>query len=270
MAQIILDNVTKLFEGGVAAVAQAQFAHQSRILIDVGSPGATATPGNWNNFTVQPSWSNSGMDQYLVENAAGTVVNDCGSAEPGMAIGVANMDDVRSDSGTSSTWNCDGITYPYNATRDIVQTTEVGDAAGPFVNDTLTPPGAYPCRVIISGVLSANVTLLCSRDNAGSRLGYFRVNGGAIQAIDAGHDNGNGTFGGMLTFYSVGTTITLHPGGTGSQTFNDAIMIEFWGDSASNNTDLNTIDLMGDVLVPEPATLGLLALGALAALKRRC
>ncbi len=223
----------------LVGVAQAQ-----RILIDV---GLTPSAGNWNNFSSAPSWGINGGDVYQSE--ATSVISSTGAVVPGAAIGVMNMDDCRADSGTTGlgiTYN--GITYPDTATGDIAQNVD-------SVSGTGAGPAGYATKVIISGLSAGNynVTLYCGR-TSGTRTGWFAINGGAAQLIDAvAQNNTTETFANCATANLDGLS--------------NAIEVQFWGDSASGGyADLNVVDLAP---APEPATMGLLAIGALMALKRR-
>jgi hypothetical protein len=215
-------------------------SHAERILIDVGDP-STGSGTGWNNFTVLPHWWASpgtlgdGSDNYLQELAAGAMVDSTGALLPGVAFGVANLDDVRTNSGTTKVYTEDGLTYPLTATEDIAQTVDAtqGDINGPTT-------GAEG-KIIISGLSGSayNVRLLSSRDNGGTRLGYFRINGGAIQSVDSGNAPA------ILTFPNcVPATITC-----GSTNLSNAIEVEFWG-AVGGTVDLNLIDMAAVVTVP--------------------
>ncbi len=217
-----------------------QVSHAERILIDVGDP-STGSGTGWNNFTVLPHWWASpgtlgdGSDNYLQELAAGAMVDSTGALLPGVAFGVANLDDVRTNSGTTKVYTEDGLTYPLTATEDIAQTVDAtqGDINGPTT-------GAEG-KIIISGLSGSayNVRLLSSRDNGGTRLGYFRINGGAIQSVDSGNAPA------ILTFPNcVPATITC-----GSTNLSNAIEVEFWG-AVGGTVDLNLIDMAAVVTVP--------------------
>ncbi len=120
-----------------------------RILIDVGEPSNGSGTG-WNNFTVHPSWGgNDGNDTYLQQLAGGAVVDSNNVVLTGVALGVANLDDLRTDSGTANTYTVDGLTYPFTATGDIAQTVDAtsGNASGPATG--------YAAKIIVSGLMGS-------------------------------------------------------------------------------------------------------------------
>ncbi len=220
------DTVASVYNEATISVNTSGGGGAQRILIDVGSP-STGSGAGWNNFTVQPTWSIDGNNVYLQENAAGTMVDSNNNVLSGVAFGVSNLDDVRTDSGTTSSYGADGLTYPLTATEDIAQSLDAtqGNASGPT---------GYSEKLIVSGLTGTSYTvrLLSARDNGGTRLGYFRVNGGAIQSCDSGNAPA------LLTFSSVTPTgITC-----GSTNLNNAIQVEFWG-AVGGYTDLNLIDI---------------------------
>jgi hypothetical protein len=214
-----------------------------RILIDVGDP-STGSGAGWNNFTVDPKWSGTagvnldGGDTYLRELAAGTMVDSTGALLPGVAFGVANLDDVRTNSGTATSYTVDGLTYPLTATEDIAQTVDAtqGNASGPTTG--------YEAKIIISGLTGSayNVRLLSARDGGGTRFGYFRINGGAIQSVDSGNAPA------ILTFPNcVPAAITC-----GSTNLSNAIEVEFWA-TGGGTVDLNLIDMVATGSAPNVA-----------------
>jgi hypothetical protein len=139
----------------------------------------------------------------------------------------------------------DGLTYPPTATEDISQTIDgtSGDANGP----TAGPEGTFVGKFIISGLTGTayDVRVLSSRDSGGPRLGYFRINGGAVQSVDSGLAPA------VLTFPNCAPAATL---ACGSTNLSNVIEVEFWGDANSGTyVDLNLIDIVAAGSTPNVA-----------------
>jgi hypothetical protein len=239
----------------VACLALTAAAQAERILVDIGDP-STGSGTGWNNFTALPHWYSApgvlgdGEDTYMQQVGAGALVDSTGAILPGAAFGVANIDDVRTGSGTATVYTAAGLTYPLTATEDIAQTVDAtqGDITGPTTG--------FMGRFMISGLTGSayDVRVLSARDG-GTRLGYYQVNGGPIQACDSGNAPA------LLLFAGVAPAAVT----CGQTNLTNAIEVDFWG-AVGGTTDMNLIDL---VAVPEPATMGLLILGGVMALRRR-
>ena len=143
-----------------------------------------------------------------------------------------------------------------------IQTT----AAGGFVANTWTGSGYfYFTADVASGYSIANATISYTVNGTATGPGTmaWRLNGGspldggnAITTAATGHTNTVGTIGSGLNSLTYSPVGTLNQAGTGAFAAGGGVRL------------LTSVTLNGDV-IPEPATMSLLGLGALAMVLRR-
>jgi len=226
----------------VACLAITAAVQAERIQIDA---GLTASGTGWNNpdFSDVNCWTVTGWTYYA---QSGAVVDSTGATVAGAALGWSCIGDIRADGGSSMAG------YPDSAATDIIQSVDSsqGDGSAPTANASI---------VVVSGLSGSayDISLYSNRSSSGNRCGYLAVNTQTPVFHNADGSQSLVTFSGVAP-----ATVTV--AGTELQ---NAIAVYVWGEAASSGClALNLVDM---VAVPEPATMGLLAIGALMALRRR-
>lgn len=232
--------ITFTFAAVLASVSITSFANT--LFFDFGDPGQMA-PGNYNNFTHEAEYP----------NPPGPIFNAIDSSGAGTGIMVAVSDIFWPGSNYNGTATPAGAAAQFdaNATRD-----NFFGSVAPFGNPPRTEPTGGFTMSGLNPSLTYTFTFFGSRMGAtDNRETYFAVAGASSETVYLNVSNNDS---------QVVSTAGLQSTGGG------VITIEVGpGPNNNNASKFYYIGAMRVDITPEPASLVLLGLGALTALRRR-
>jgi hypothetical protein len=232
--------MTKVAVTLVACLLLVGAAQAERILFDFGPVnGPTTSPDSLGRY-----WNNQTAAYDYLDLSLHTIVGPNGVDAAGNAITGLEVSHLKC-AGTGASGVVDSTLYPSTAQKDFI-----------FVDGTINLTYANAMSVCIAGLDQAayDLTLFGSRAST-NRTCTLKVNG-VEQVYDAAQNTSR-----VVTWTNVPVgDVTI-----GGVVKHNAILIEGW----STNGQYDYIGVADLTSVPEPATIGLLVVGAIGVLSRR-